>query len=155
MVLEVTRREFLLVNAAAGMAAALSPTVFGAFLGPELSAEQRNTLLLIAKTLFPHEEADDKLYLDAVKAIEMRCRTDTKISRIVTSGIAEVSAACGGRAGTTDRNKCAQLLKAMESSDFFRLVYAESLEHVYGSSETWTIFAGRSPVRTERKPAKP
>jgi hypothetical protein len=149
MVLEVTRREFLLVNAAAGVAAALSPALFSAVLGPALSDEQRETLLLITKTLLPHERADDKLYVNAVNAIEMRCRKDSKISRIVTSGIGEVSAACGSRAGTPARGKCTQVLKAMESSDFFRLVYAETLENVYGSPDTWNIFAGRLPVRGE------
>jgi len=136
MVLEITRREFLLVNVAAGLAALTSP-LFSAVLGPELNAEQRSTLLLIAKTLFPHEHADEKLYFNAVNAIEMRCRADSRVSRIVTSGIAMVSAACESR---SDRNKCAEVLRKMESSDFFRIVYAETLENVYGSPDVWSVF---------------
>jgi hypothetical protein len=136
MVLEVTRRQFLLVNAAAGLAA-LSQPLLTAVLGPELTAEQRNTLLLIAKTLFPHEHADEKLYANAVRAIEMRCRTDADASRVVTKGINAVAAACA------DRSKCASVLESMRGSEFFRLAYAEALESVYGAPETWDIFAGR------------
>src|SRR5436309_2116994 len=114
---ELTRREFLQINAAAGLAA-FTPTLFSASPGPELTSEERSALLLVARTLFPHDHMDDSLYFMAVGAIEGRCRADARISRIVTSGIAMLRAACEGRLADAGKRKCSDLLKGIEKGSF-------------------------------------
>lgn len=133
---ELTRREFLEVSAtAAGMAPFAELR-----LGRELTAEERATLLTIVRTIFPHDQVGDAPYIKAVAAIEKRCRADSIAFRDVTEGAAALFRASGGHFSTVGDRTRVSLLKAREDSSFFRVVYCEALESLYGSTDMLSLF---------------
>ena len=135
MVYEPTRREFLLLNLSAGLAVLLEPG-----LGQPLSQAERRTLLGIARTLFPHSNAHDNLYAGAIDALETRCRCDATTLDIVRRGTNLLESATGGHFSESTSHTRTRLLKTLEERPFFRIVYAEMLQSLYGSPTMWLLF---------------
>lgn len=132
---ELNRREFLEVSAAASLAGLVEIRI-----GHELTAEERRTLLAVVRTLFPRG-GDDQGYFRAARAIEWRCTSDATAYKVVTDGLGSLDRAFGGGfEGAGERSRI-RLLKAAEDTPFFRLVYAETLESLYGSPEAWARLA--------------
>lgn len=137
MVFDVTRREFVLVNVSASLGA-LIQTRFG----QELSDGERKTLLVIAVTLFPSKGVNTSVYERAVDSVDRRCGTDVKKFDAITSGVAALEWTCGGKFTTCSPRTRFLALQEIESSQFFRLVYRELLEALYGPQDTWSLLVG-------------
>ncbi len=132
---ELTRREFLQVSGGAGLA-----TVAGARLSWGLTSEERGTLLAVVRTVFRHDHVGDDVYSRAVSAIEDRCRDDPTVLRDVTGGVAALDRLSAGRfAGAPDQTR-SELLRSRMDTPFFRTVYGEALESLYGSPDMWRMF---------------
>lgn len=136
MVFVITRREFLLLNAAFG-AGAFAPAIFGSLLVQRFTMEEYRTLIAVARTLFPHDRVDDSVYQEAVDAIEARCCANAQIFSTVRSGIAALENASGGPFADMSAQARVALLKSMEGGSFFQLVYKETLDTLYGSPAVW------------------
>jgi hypothetical protein len=145
---ELTRREFLEISAAAGLAA------LNARPSAELTSEERRTLLAVVRTLFPHDHIGDGPYLRVVDAIQKRCHGDAAAFKAVTGGTAALESASGARFATANDRTRTELLKLERDSLFFRVVYREALQGLYGSRDSWSLFTPRQgdrPLR-ERSP---
>jgi hypothetical protein len=134
MVWQVTRREFLLATSASCLASIVHVPFDWRF-----SKEESNTLFIIVRTLFPLEGAD-YLYRKAVEALELRRLTDSHVFETITAGLASMPKwGEFTRAGSPD---LVAVLKNMEKSEFYALIYCETLEAVYGSSDAWACLKG-------------
>jgi hypothetical protein len=133
---DVTRREFLEVGAAASLTAFTDSRV-----RIELTPEEDRTLLAMVRTLFPHSGASDKAYSQVAVALKERCRRDATAFDHVTKGMTMLDR-LGSQvfSAVSARERVAILVQAKDSR-FFRVVYAEALEALYGSPEAWRLFA--------------
>jgi len=133
---DLTRREFIEVSAALTVTmAALSDT----HRGHDLNAEERDTLIVMIRTVFPHTVRDN-VYRDAVEVINLRCRNDPATFVDVTAGVAALEAKAGNKFSRLPEAARISLLTSIEGSAFFRVVVSEALESLYGSSGMWTMF---------------
>jgi len=137
MSFELTRREFVLVNMSVGLTALLHLPCRLA-----LTPRERDTLFTVGRTLFPHDNAE-AAYQRAVNAVEQRCLADPETFYAVTRGVSRLDAAAVGGFATADRQTRVAVLRPMMRTRFFRVVYAETLDSLYGRPEVWQIFSRR------------
>jgi hypothetical protein len=137
MVLEMTRRSFL-VNVTASVA--ILTTVR---LDQKLSADELRTLQSIARTIFP-SRADERIYQEAVRQLDRRCRLDGELFYVVTRGVAAIEWTYGGQFSSQPQKIRVRVLKEIEKTRFFMVVYSAFLESFFGPHESWTLFLGKA-----------
>ena len=135
MVLDVTRREFLLVNVTTSVAILLHPR-----LEQELTPVERRTLLAVSRTIFRHDHLSDALYLRAVSAVEARCREDVATFHELLAALKVLELRCRGSFSTATFNSRSEAIKDLEESQFFAIVYKETLDSLYGLRGSWAVF---------------
>jgi hypothetical protein len=133
MVLEMTRRSFLLNVTAA---VAILTTVR---LDQRLTADELRTLQSIGRTIFPSRN-DGRLYEEAARGLDRQCRLDADLFRVLSSGLDAIEWACGGRFSSLPHGARVRLLKDLEGTRFFMLVYGAFLESFFGPHESWAVF---------------
>ena len=134
MGLVLTRRQFL-ISLAAGTD--LAPSLEHQMIAgqvPTFSVKERRTLLVVMRTLFPQGNFEERDYTKAIDALNARCTSDQKISTLLARGLAELEK---GRFTEVVQSVQISMLKKMETTDFFRLVYNETVESLYGSHDLW------------------
>jgi hypothetical protein len=100
-----------------------------------LDARQCETILVMARTLFQHDTAPEELYRNAVLALDRQCALSAETRSVVFDGVARLGASFT-RLSAAVR---VDVLKALEATDFFRVVYSAVLGQVYGDPESWSI----------------
>ena len=131
----VTRRDFLLVNVSAGIAALL-PSV----LRRGLTTQEQQTLLAVARTIFPHDNVPDRVYLRAIARVDARCRADPTIANALARGLTALEWACPNSFARMSASARISVLRVIRSGRFFNVAYAELLEALYGPPEMWMLF---------------
>ena len=143
---EITRRRFLKSGGDALMLSLVLGTGLAPFTKPAfagelkvLSDEEAATLLAVARTLFPHDSIGDGYYMNVVAAIDGKCAEDKPMRTMVSERVAKLNTALGKPFKDASEAARVNVLKPMESSDFFQLVYAETINNLYGNHEIWKI----------------
>ncbi len=142
---DLSRREFLEVSAAAGLTALTVPVS-----ARVLTREQRSTLLSTARTVFPHRGVSDEPYLRAVAHVEQQCRCDFRIFHGVKTGVERLEWLSGWDFAGLPESTRVRLLKRVEHTSFFRVLYREILEGLYGSPESWRLLTGAEKSKSEQ-----
>ena len=138
---EVGRREFLKQGSGAlislFLGAGLATTSKPAFSGvlSELNVSEANTLLMVARTLFPHDHLDDGYYMNVVAAIDSKC-SDSSTLRMVKGAISNLE---DGSFSSSSEISRENMLKAIEGSEFFTMMYGETVNGLYLNKEVWQI----------------
>jgi hypothetical protein len=141
MPFELTRREFVLVNVTAGIGLLTHVPITAG-----LSHEEANTLLAVARTMFPHDNAGDDPFKHAVNAINDECLQDPQVCRTITRGISALNRCCPGGFATADRRHRVTSLKTMIDSRFFLTVYSQTLTSLYAKPCMWEMFSHSPPT---------
>ena len=136
---DITRREFLARNIAAG-------TLLMAHtrLDQRLTAREQRTLLAVARSMFPHQDAPPGAYARAIALVDRRCQIDSAYFRTVVSGLASLEWSCAGQFCLVGDRARIQLLSVVENTGFFRLVYRQLLDGLYGNAAIWSLFRSGS-----------
>src|SRR5262245_57665538 len=96
-----SRRDFLsttslvAVGLATGGAMLLAPDFAWALSTKAIDAHAAQTLLVMARQLFPHERLGDQYYAAVVEAVDKRAASDSAVHKLVTDGVAQLDAARG------------------------------------------------------------
>jgi hypothetical protein len=135
MVIDLTRREFIALNASVGLAA-LVPWLENA----RLSDDDRHAMVMVARTMFPHDRAPDHNYLRAVARLDARCGNNAALSYVVRNGLAVLQSRCGQRFTKLEAGARVAVLMTMSGTLFFRTIYGEVLEGLYGPADSWGLF---------------
>ena len=144
------RREFLKQTAIASMMLGVSITATTAVAaGPlkALSAHEGQSLLMMARTLFPHDFLGDNYYMNVVNSIDAKAAGDAKAKATVQGGVQALDS-FGGKFANMDEHSRTSIAQSIEKTkaDFFGLVYGETVGGLYGNQEIWRIlgFEGSS-----------
>jgi hypothetical protein len=73
-----------------------------------LSTKERQTLLVVIRTLFPHDNFDEIVYSKAVNALDSRARRDEGVLQLLSQGLNVLESSVRGtfaEAGTSARIK--------------------------------------------------
>jgi hypothetical protein len=145
--LEKARREFLRAGGSAFALSLMLGTGLSSYTAPSqaaplraLSEAQANTLLSMARTLFPHDRLDDSYYMAAVQSLDAKAAGDAKTRDMIAAGIQRLDRATGKPFAEQSEQARENILKTMEKSDFFQTVYGETLNGVYGNHAVWDMF---------------
>lgn len=110
----------------------------------ELSVLQRNearSLLMLARTLFPHEFLGDSYYAQAVKQLDSAAAADAARADVIRSGLRQLPQ----NFVELDTRAREQAVAALDGQPFFKLARRTTVSAVYGNPEVWTFFGYPGP----------
>ena len=150
-VVTVTRRGFLRGGAMAVGAAAAGPAALAAsghthlaqdF--PTLGAAMAQTLLRMARDVFPHDKLADRYYVEAIQPFERAAARDPKQAALFRDGVRDLDKAAMKRFGkpyaaVKREPERVSLLKAIEPSPFFQKVRGEMVTSLYDNKAVWPL----------------
>ncbi|MFL6633186.1 MAG: gluconate 2-dehydrogenase subunit 3 family protein [Massilia sp.] len=150
-VVTVTRRGFLRGGAMAVGAAAAGPAALAASGGthlaqdfPTLGAATAQTLLRMARDVFPHDKLADRYYIEAIRPFERAAAKDAKQAALFRDGARDLDKAAMKRFGkpyaaVKREPERVSLLKAIEPSPFFQKVRGEMVTSLYDNKAVWPL----------------
>ena len=150
-VVTVTRRGFLRGGAMAIGAAAAGPAALAASNDkhlaqdfPTLGAATAQTLLRMARDVFPHDKLADRYYVEAIQPFERAAAKDPKQAALFRDGVRDLDKAAMKRFGkpyaaVKREPERVSLLKAIEPSPFFQKVRGEMVTSLYDNKAVWPL----------------
>jgi hypothetical protein len=137
------RRDFLVASgivsgllAAGGPLSLIAPGRAWALELKALTSSQGAALMSVARTIAPHDGLEDAAYALVVKAIDAAASADEHMRALVASGLARL----GENFASQTEAARVQALKAVESSEFFRMARSKTLGNLYSSAIAYTHF---------------
>src|SRR4051794_19169807 len=115
MVVDLTRRQFIALNASASIVA-----LFPWLRNTGLNDAERRTLVQVARTLFVHDDAPDAPYIRAVARVDIRCANDPTLSRVIKNGINTLQWTCADTFAIASRQTRVRALTALKGTGFFQ-----------------------------------
>ncbi len=153
---KVSRREFLATSGAG--AAALSvgagmiacPKGAWALSVEHLKPETMQTLVQLARDIYPHDRLADKYYAGAVEGYDEQAGADADLKALIEDGVAALDALAGARHGTryvgvgweSDR---LDLLRQFEGGAFFQKIRGGLVTGIYNNTEVWELLGYEGP----------
>jgi hypothetical protein len=101
-----------------------------------LTSSQGATLMSIARTIAPHDGLEEAAYALVVKAIDAAAAADEHLRALLGSGLAGLGKDFAAR---TEAARI-QALKAVEHTEFFRLLRSSTLANLYSSAIAYAHF---------------
>jgi hypothetical protein len=104
---------------------ALSPTA--------IDAQTAQTLLVMARQLFPHDRLGDQYYAAVVDAVDKQAASDAALRKLLADGVARLDAARGIRWVELSNGARSAVLKTVEASEFFSTMRTATINNLYGN----------------------
>jgi hypothetical protein len=147
------RRDFLKASAlmVVGTAAAASGVVGianadqGAAKLTLLQPRQGETLLKMARRIFPHKKLDDGPYWNVVRDIDAAAKSDASVGKLIAEGI-EALDTSGHRFVDLAEKEQTAALKKIEATPFFQKVRSIELQTLYSDPSVWTFLGYQGPA---------
>ena len=143
-----SRRQFLQSSgvAAAGVAAVaggamiVGPNSAWALSTSTLDVHQAETLLVMARHLFPHDMLGNQYYAKVVDALDQQAAGDAGVKSQLTAGIADLDSAMGIAFVRLSEGNQLKALKQIEGSGFFGAVHGATVNNLYGNPLVYRHF---------------
>jgi hypothetical protein len=145
---KIKRREFLHKSAlvVAGVsAAAAGVTVAG--LAAEwtarlkaLTAHEGETLLKMARQIFPHDRLDDTYYIKVVEDLDGEASSNPATAKMIKAGVANLDHSTKGKFAAQPADDQVAALKKIQHTPFFEKVRSTEMVSLYGNEEVWKVF---------------
>jgi hypothetical protein len=105
-----------------------------------------NTLLRIARRMYPHDALDDSVYLDILEPLQVSAAADPTITAALNEGRDSLDTAAGGDWLAADIETQIAALESIENSAFFETVRNTVRTELYSHPEVWELigFEGSS-----------
>jgi hypothetical protein len=137
------RRNFLAASgavtgllAAGGPLSLIAPSRAWALELRALTSSQGATLLSVSRTIAPHDGLEDAAYAVVAKAMDAAVLADEHTRTAIVSGLESL----GDDFASRSEAARIEALKAVEGSEFFRLVRAHTLSSLYSSQIAYAHF---------------
>jgi len=144
------RREFLQKSAlvVAGAAAVASGVTMVGYADEgkwtaglkTLSAKEGETLLKIARQIFPHDQLADRYYQKVVADLDAEAAKVADVTKLLRDGVADLDRAVGKDFAALSGDDQIAALKKIEDSPFFQKVRGTELVSLYNNHEVWKHF---------------
>lgn len=146
--MKIKRREFLRKSAlvVAGVsAAAAGVTVTG--LAAEwtarlktLSAHEAETLLKMARQIFPHDRLDDSYYIKVVEDLDVEASSKPATGKMLSAGVANLDRSAKSKFAAQPTADQVAALEKIQHTPFFEKVRSTELVSLYNNHEVWKVF---------------
>lgn len=134
----LTRRDLLkgsgviVGTLAAGSALALmAPSSVWAIELQKLNKVQGETLMNMAKVLFPHSKLPDAVYAILAKDLDSDAAKNPASAQLINKGIDELNYLAGGDFNKASATRRLQAVKSMEGQNFFNMVRGKCVVSLY------------------------
>ena len=140
------RREFLYSTGfvAAGLATGgtviFAPDYSWALSPTAIDAHTAQTLLGMARQLFPHDRLGDQYYAAVVDAVDKQAASDAAVRKLLTDGVARLDAARGIPWVELSNGARTAVLKTVEASEFFSTMRTATINSLYGNPLVYRFF---------------
>ena len=141
--MSLPRRDFLAAGglltgllAAGGPLSLIAPSRAWAVELASLTSAEGATLLVMARTIAPHDGLEDVAYAVVTKSVDSAMAADEQVRSLVRSGLAGLPADFASRS----EGARVEALKAIEDSGFFQLVRARTLGTLYSTDIAYARF---------------
>src|ERR1700751_4254721 len=111
--------SFVAVALATGGSMILAPDYAWALSTTALDPHTAQTLLVMARQLFPHDRLGDQYYATVVEAVDKQAASDPATRKLVADGVAQLDGARGMAWTGLSNGARIAVLKSMETSEFF------------------------------------
>lgn len=151
-VTRVNRRDVLKVTAGAATVAAIAPAVGRRALAEPfktVNAAGAETLLTMARDVYPHDRIPDIFYQNAVASIDKEASAGGA-NNLLADGVAELDAAATkikGKpyAALTVESDRVEVLKSIEAGAFFQKVRSSLVTALYNQPDLWMKMGYEGP----------
>jgi hypothetical protein len=147
------RREFLQKGAivVAGAAAVVSGVAVVGHADDQwtaglktLNAHEGETLLKIARQIFPHDRLDDADYIIVVTDLDAEATTKPDTAKLLKDGIATLDSG-GAKFATLSNDQQLAALQKNENTPFFQKVHSTELVSLYNNHAVWKKLGYEGP----------
>jgi hypothetical protein len=101
-----------------------------------LTSTEAATLMLVVRTIAPHDKLDDAAYALVIHSVDADATKDKSARKMIQEGIARLGT---GFAKSAEADRVAAL-KKIESSEFFRTMRLKTLQVLYATPIAYVYF---------------
>jgi hypothetical protein len=105
-----------------------------------LTQAEGETLLKMARTLFPHAKLSDAVYALVVKDLDAGAAADAANAKMLKDGIVALNKAAGGNFAGSAYEKRLDIIKGMEGNPFFGAVRGKCVTSLYNNDMAYVAF---------------
>jgi hypothetical protein len=125
---------------AAGGGVVFGPDHAWALSTKTLDAHTAETLLGVARTMFPHDRLGDQYYAAVVEKLDAAATADPALRNLIADGVARLDAARGMPWLQLSDGARTAALKTLEASPFFTTVRTQTIDGLYGNPLVYRYF---------------
>jgi hypothetical protein len=131
---------FVAVGLATGGTIIFAPDYAWALSTTAIDAHTAQTLLVMARQLFPHDRLGDEYYAAVVDAVDKQAAGDPGVHKLVTDGVAQLDRARGIPWLQLSNGARNAVLKSMEGSEFFGTLRTATINNLYTNPLVYRYF---------------
>ena len=132
--------SFVAVGLAMGGSMVLAPDYAWALSTTALDAHTAQTLLVMARQLFPHDRLGDQYYATVVEAVDKQAASDAALRKLLTDGVARLDGARGIAWIQLSNGARNAVLKTEESGEFFSTMRTATINNLYTNPLVYRFF---------------
>lgn len=151
----MNRRQFLRSSGGAVASAAVVATGTATLVSPDtgraatldtLDQHQADTLLQVARQMFPHQSMADTYYMALIKDLDAEAAGDAATATLLADGVKALDSAMGVKWTDLSNGNQFKTLASMESSEFFQKVRGKAVVSLYNNDLSWRHFGYEGPA---------
>jgi len=141
-----SRRDFLCstsvvaVGLATGGSIIFGPDHAWAMSTTAIDAHTAQTLLAMARQLFPHDRLGDQYYAAVVDAVDKQAASDAALRKLLAEGVARLDGARGMPWVQLSNGARNAVLKTVEGSEFFTTMRTATINNLYTNPLVYRFF---------------
>jgi hypothetical protein len=146
--MKIKRREFLHKSAmvVAGVSAAAAGVTVTGFAAEwtaklkTLNAHEAETLLKMARQIFPHDRLDDSYYIKVVEDLDTEASSKPATAKMLSAGVANLDHLAKGKFSAQLATDQITALKKIQDTPFFEKVRSTEMVSLYNNEDVWKAF---------------
>jgi hypothetical protein len=132
--------SFVAVGLATGGSIILAPDYAWALSTTALDPHTAQTLLVMARQLFPHDRLGVQYYATVVEAVDKQAGSDAALRKLLTDGVARLDGARGIAWVQLSNGARDAVLKTEEAGEFFSTVRTATINNLYTNPLVYRLF---------------
>lgn len=131
---------FVVMGLATGGNIIFAPDYAWALSTTAIDAHTAQTLLVVARQLFPHDRLGDQYYAAVVEAVDKQAASDPALRQLLTDGVARLDGARGIAWLQLSDGARHAVLKSVEGSEFFTTFRMATINNLYTNPLVYRLF---------------
>jgi hypothetical protein len=131
---------FVAVGLATGGSIIFAPNYAWALSTTAIDAHTAQTLLVMARQLFPHDRLGDQYYAAVVDAVDKLAASDAALHKLLADGVGRLDGARGIRWAQLSNGARNAVLKTVEGSEFFSTMRTATINNLYTNPLVYRFF---------------